>query len=88
MHRDRNHKQFRLWLRPESVQQLKLLALVLGRDDWNQVADDAIRVGVAYINEAAKLELADWKDTMKLFDLRRDLGLKILKGDLPLPEST
>jgi hypothetical protein len=87
VHRDKSTQQFRIWLRPETVKQLKLLTLILGRDDWNLVADDMIRMGVAYTNETAKLELAEWSDQLTLFDLASDMKLHVLKGDLPHPEA-
>lgn len=86
-HKDKQTRQYRLWLRESTLKQVKLLALVLGRDDWNLVADDMLQLGIAYMNDTAKLELADWQPTMRLVDLRSpDLHLRVIKGDLPLPE--
>ena len=86
-HQDKTTKQYRVWLRPDTVKQAKLLALLIGRDyDWNEVADDAMRAGIAYLSKVGELELTDWKTSLKLFDLRSDLGLRIVRGDLPQPE--
>ena len=83
-HKDRGMKQFRVWLKPDTVKQVKYLALILGRDDeWNIVLDDMVRIGVAYANSAGKLELADWDPNLKLIDLKDDLGLRVFRGELP-----
>ena len=87
-HKDSATSQYRLYLRPDTVKQLKLLTLILGRDDWNLVADDMIRLGIAYMNETGKLELADWKNSISLMDLRQNLGLRVIRGELPLPEAS
>lgn len=76
-------KQVRLYLSEESIRQAKLLTLILGRDDHNQVIDDCIKIGIAYMNERCKLELAAWSDSLKLFDLQTMPDLKIIKGRLP-----
>lgn len=82
-HKDRDAEEFRLWLRRETIDQVKLLALILRRPDWHIVLDDVIQLGVFYLNKAAKLELADWKDYRKLIDNAEDLNLRIIKGGLP-----
>jgi hypothetical protein len=84
-HKDKSTKQYRFWLRPETVQQVRLLTLLLGRDDPNQVCDDMIRAGIAYTNETAKIKLAEWDPKLKLFDLNADLELRVLRGTLPMP---
>lgn len=58
------------------------MALLKGRDDWNMVADDCLLAGVAYLNEVGKLELTDYKDGMRLPELRL-LRLSTMKGELP-----
>jgi hypothetical protein len=84
-HQDKATRQYRVWLRKETVQQVKALALILDKD-WNIVLDDVVRTGVAYLNEVGKLELAGWDGRFKLMELDADLGLRILRGTLPKPE--
>lgn len=81
MHKDTTAKEYRVWLRESSIKQVKTLALILNREDWHQVLDDVVRVGVAYVNEAAKLELASYSDTLKLFNLGTDMKLTVLSGE-------
>ena len=80
----KDRHQYRLYLRTDTITQIKLLALILGRaDEWNEVADDMMRMGVAYANEAGHLELQDWKGSLTLWDLSKDLKLSTIKGELP-----
>ncbi len=85
-HKDKTTRQVRLYLRPQTILQLKALTLITGRDDWNVVCDDMIQLGIAYANEKGKLELAEWQPTIKLLSLDT-LKLRVLRGDMSLPEN-
>ena len=85
MHKDKNTNQYRVWLRPETIQNVKLLSLILNREDWNVVMDDLIRIGIYYMNNTAKMDLADWSDFRKLLSEPSELRLRIIKGSLPVP---
>ena len=78
-------KEYRVWLRPDTITQVKFLALLLNRSyNWNMVLDDVIRMGVWYLNRTAQMELADWKGFKELLNDAEDLKLRIVKG-LPDP---
>jgi hypothetical protein len=85
-HKDHRAREYRIWLRPDTVKQVKLLTMLMNRNDWNMVADDMIRIGVSYFNRVAKMELTDWDGSMDLLDLDGDIGLSTLRGELPPPE--
>lgn len=77
-------KQYRVYLTPEAIKQVKLFSLVLGREDeWNVVLNECVLAGVAYLNSACNAELAEYDDTLKVVDLKDNLGLRIFRGDLP-----
>ena len=75
--------EYRIRLRQDTIKQIKLMALILNRPDWHEVLDDVARIGVAYLNRVAKMNLADWKGEIKLYDLGSEMDLTIIKGDLP-----
>lgn len=73
-----------MWLRKDTVKQVKALALITDKD-WNIVLDDCLLAGIAYLNEVGKLELSSWDGKLKLVELDSDLPIRIVSGTLPKP---
>lgn len=84
-HKDKNTREVRVYLRDSTIKTVKHMALALSRDDWHMVMDDMIRVGVAYSNEVAELELTDWDPTLRVERLK-DVPLRVLKLQLLEPK--
>ena len=85
-HKDKHAKQYRLYIRPETIKQVRALSLIANKSDWNEVADDCMAVGVAYFNQFGKFELADWDGTLRLADLSK-VSQRMVSGQLlPLEE--
>ena len=80
-HADKDAGQFRVWLNHTTVRDVKLLTLILGKDDWNRVMDDVLKIGMAYINDVGKLELPDWSGRLGL-PVLKNVTQNLIQGEL------
>lgn len=58
-------KEFKFWLDPEIIRAVKLSAIVLGID-YPLMLEEALLVGLAFINKSRQMGTVGWNDTVRM----------------------